>query len=87
MLGLRLGDKPQAVVTTTPRPTKLIKRLLADPTTIVTRGSTFDNVALISREAFVERIAAALRGPRASGGRSSSPRSSRRRRARYGRAR
>ena len=30
MLGLRLGDKPQAVITTTPRPTKLIKQLVAD---------------------------------------------------------
>ena len=43
MLGLRLGDKPQAVITTTPRPTKLIKQLVAEPDTIVTRASTFDN--------------------------------------------
>ena len=31
MLGLRLGDKPQAVITTTPRPTKLIKQLIDSP--------------------------------------------------------
>ena len=43
MLGLRLGDRPQMVVTTTPRPTRIIKQLAADKDTIVTRGSTFEN--------------------------------------------
>ena len=43
MFGLRLGDDPRAVVTTTPRPTKLIKALVADPKVVVTRGSTYDN--------------------------------------------
>ena len=55
LLGLRLGAKPQAVVTTTPRPTKLIKQLVADPLTIVSRGSTFDNIHHLA-QAFVERI-------------------------------
>lgn len=41
--GLRLGLNPQAVITTTPRPTKIIKEIIADPSTIVTRGSTYDN--------------------------------------------
>ena len=45
LLGLRLGDKPQAVVTTTPRPTKLIKQLIDSPDAVVTRGSTFDNAS------------------------------------------
>ena len=50
--GLRLGDRPQQIVTTTPRPIPIIRRLLADPYTeggeggtIVTRGGTFDNAA------------------------------------------
>jgi phage terminase large subunit-like protein len=43
--GLRLGLHPQALVTTTPRPLPLIKRLMADPDTAVTRGSTLDNQA------------------------------------------
>ena len=86
LLGLRLGDKPQAVITTTPRPTKLIKQLVADANAIVTRGSTFDNLSNLA-EAFLDRITAALRRARASGGRNCSPRSSRRRRARCGRAR
>jgi phage terminase large subunit-like protein len=41
--GLRLGDNPQTVVTTTPRPTKIIRDLAKAPTTYVTRGSTYDN--------------------------------------------
>lgn len=41
--GLRLGPHPRAIVTTTPRPLPLIKKLLIDPDTFVTRGSTFDN--------------------------------------------
>jgi phage terminase large subunit-like protein len=41
--GLRLGDAPRQMATTTPRPTKLMKRLLADPQTVVTRMRTADN--------------------------------------------
>lgn len=43
--GLRLGDAPQQIVTTTPRPLALIKKLLNDPDTVVTRGRTYDNAA------------------------------------------
>jgi phage terminase large subunit-like protein len=43
MFGLRLGVNPQACITTTPKPLRLIKELAADPATAVTRGSTFDN--------------------------------------------
>ena len=45
MFGLRLGNDPQVVATTTPKPTKLIRELLKDPTTAVTRGTTYDNKA------------------------------------------
>ena len=61
LLGLRLGDRPQAIVTTTPRPTKIIKALAADKDTIVTRGSTFDNKAHLAR-AFFNRITARYKG-------------------------
>ena len=61
MLGLRLGDKPQMVVTTTPRPTKIIKGLVADRNTIVTRGSTFSNRVHLAR-AFLKRIARRYEG-------------------------
>lgn len=43
--GLRLGRHPQCLVTTTPRPLPLIKKLINDPDTHVTRGSTLDNSA------------------------------------------
>ena len=61
MLGLRLGDKPQAIVTTTPRPSKIIKSLAAGKDTIVSRGSTFDNKAHLAR-AFFERMTARYMG-------------------------
>ena len=61
MLGLRLGDRPQAVITTTPRPTKLIKRLLGDVNAVVTRGSTFDNARFLA-DGFIKRIAAEFEG-------------------------
>jgi len=41
--GLRLGDHPQCLVTTTPRPLPLIKKLMADSDTVITHGSTLDN--------------------------------------------
>lgn len=50
LMGLRLGEAPRVMVTTTPRPTRLVKRLVADPTTAVTYGSTFDNAAHLSPE-------------------------------------
>ncbi len=43
MFGLRLGDNPQAVITTTPKPIPLIKQLVARDDVFVTRGSTFEN--------------------------------------------
>jgi len=41
--GLRLGDNPRSIVTTTPRPLPLLRKMLSDPRIAVTRGSTFDN--------------------------------------------
>ncbi|MEL6622470.1 MAG: terminase family protein [Pseudomonadota bacterium] len=43
--GLRLGIAPQTVVTSTPRPLPLLKRLMEDATTVVTRATTFANRA------------------------------------------
>lgn len=40
---LRLGIQPRQMVTTTPRPTKLLKRIIADKRTILTRMQTKDN--------------------------------------------
>jgi len=50
--GLRLGHKPRIIVTTTPRPTPLIKKLLCDEgaSIHVTRGSTFDNACNLAAD-------------------------------------
>jgi len=42
---LRLGKHPQVCVTTTPRPTKLVRDIMKNPKSVVTYGSTFDNSA------------------------------------------
>ena len=52
--GLRLGDLPQTVVTTTPRPVPLVKQLVARDDVHVTRGATFDNAANLSAAALAE---------------------------------
>jgi phage terminase large subunit-like protein len=52
---LRIGN-PQTIITTTPRPTKLIREFMArtDGSVVVTRGSTFDNSANLSPAALAE---------------------------------
>ena len=63
MFGLRMGDHPQVVVTTTPRPTKIIRALAASATTHVTRGSTFDNRTNLAG-VFFEKIIEKYEGTR-----------------------
>ena len=63
MFGLRLGDDPRAVVTTTPRPTRLIRSLLADPNVVVTRGTTAENGANLA-PAFLAQIVRRYQGTR-----------------------
>lgn len=43
--GLRLGLHPQCCVTTTPRPTRIMRDLIDDDTVPVSTGSTYDNAA------------------------------------------
>ena len=43
MFGMRLGADPRTVVTTTPRPAKLIRDLVRDPICVVTRGTSYEN--------------------------------------------
>ena len=43
MMGLRLGERPRAVVTTTPLPVPLVRKVIAAAGTITTRGRTRDN--------------------------------------------
>jgi phage terminase large subunit-like protein len=50
LLGLRLGNAPQAVVTSTPRPTKLVKSILEKDSTVVSRESTYENLENLAEE-------------------------------------
>ena len=45
-MGLRRGTRPRALITTTPRPIELLKRIGADRWTVQTNGRTRDNVNL-----------------------------------------
>ena len=61
--GLRLGQRPRQLITTTPRPIPLIKRLIVDPRTAVTRASTHANAAHLS-PAFLDEVLARYSGTR-----------------------
>ena len=53
--GLRLGTNPQCVVTTTPRPTEIIRNLHKDKRTHVTTGTSYENQDNLA-EAFFRTI-------------------------------
>lgn len=63
LMGLRLGDDPRVVVTTTPRPTPLIRRLRDDPTCSLARSRTLDNAANLA-PAFLSQIVTRYQGTR-----------------------
>ncbi len=63
MMGLRLGSNPRCVVTTTPRPIKLVKQLVKDPSVYVTNGSTYDNIDNLA-PAFLNTILKKYEGTR-----------------------
>ncbi|HXQ47910.1 MAG TPA: terminase family protein [Caulobacteraceae bacterium] len=50
-MGLRLGQDPRCVVATTPKPIRLLRELMASPTTVISRGSTYDNAANLAPSA------------------------------------
>jgi phage terminase large subunit-like protein len=61
--GLRLGTRPRQVITTTPRPIALLKRLMADPATALTHAGTAANAWHLA-PAFLETIVKRYRGTR-----------------------
>jgi len=63
MFGLRLGDNPQACVTTTPKPTQMIRALLSEKDTHITHGTTYDNLDNLSPK-FRQRVIAKYEGTR-----------------------
>lgn len=65
--GLRLqsaaSGSPRSFISTTPRPLPMIRRLLEDPGTVVSRGSTYSNAANLAG-AFLQKIVKKYEGTR-----------------------
>jgi phage terminase large subunit-like protein len=60
---LRLGKHPRIFITTTPKPTKLLRDIIKSPKTLVVRGSTFDNAANLA-DTYLEAVKAQYEGTR-----------------------
>ena len=56
MLALRAGINPQALITTTPRRIAVLKRILAEATTVQTTDTTFANQAHLPPEFLTQRL-------------------------------
>jgi phage terminase large subunit-like protein len=63
IFGLRVGDKPQVVVATTPRPIPTLKQILADKRTVKSTGHTLENRANLP-ESFIKYVLDKYEGTR-----------------------
>lgn len=61
--GLRLGRRPLQCITTTPRPTKLLKQIMRESGTRITGGSTYENLANLA-PTFRDKIISRYEGTR-----------------------
>lgn len=61
--GLRLGNDPRQIITTTPRPIPVLKEIMASETTVTTRGSTYDNASNLA-DAFIKQVISKYEGTR-----------------------
>lgn len=61
--GLRLGRRPVQCITTTPKPTKLLKEIVKRKSTIITKGHTYDNLDNLA-ESFREAVVSRYEGTR-----------------------
>lgn len=61
--GLRLGERPRQLITTTPRPIALLRKLMDDPRAAVTRARTHANAANLSPD-FLDAIVSLYQGTR-----------------------
>ena len=52
LLGTRIGDNPQIVIATTPKPIKTLKEIISQPDTIITKGSTYENRSNLAEKFF-----------------------------------
>ncbi len=61
--GLRLGDHPQVVITTTPRPIPIIQQLVRDDMVVVTKGTSYENLSNLAPQ-FITRVIRKYEGTR-----------------------
>ena len=61
--GMRLGDRPQILISTTPKPTETYKKIRSDKRTVRLGGSTYDNRAQLA-ETFFENVTTDYAGTR-----------------------
>ncbi len=59
--GLRLGERPRQIVTTTPRDVTLLRDILEDPATVVTQAPTWANRAHLAGD-FIDKITRRYQG-------------------------
>ena len=63
MLGLRLGADPRVLVKTTPKRVRLVKEIMERKTTVITSGTTYDNLSNLA-DSFRESVLTAYAGTR-----------------------
>ena len=63
MLGLRLGQRPRALITTTPKRVRLVREVMARKSTVITNGTTYENLDNLA-PSFRESVLAAYEGTR-----------------------
>jgi phage terminase large subunit-like protein len=63
LMGLRLGEDPRAILTTTPKPTPFIKRLRAQSNVAITTGTTYENLSNLAA-AFRKQVVEQYEGTR-----------------------
>lgn len=61
--GLRLGQDPQQCITTTPKPLPILKEIMARPSTVISRGSSYENRANLAK-AYIDEVIAPYEGTR-----------------------
>ncbi len=61
--GMRLGQRPRQIITTTPRPIPVLKEIIGASTTVVTRGSTRDNTINLA-PSFIKSVISKYEGTR-----------------------
>src|ERR1700712_506635 len=61
--GLRLGSHPRQMITTTPRPTELLKRLMTDPASVTTHAATRANANNLAPK-FLQNVMSRYAGTR-----------------------